>query len=81
METTYPDKMASATSSRSNPFSFRQCEALLRNTMDEAGIGMLIVGTDGELIYVNQALGDMLGRQPDECVGMVRRDGDGRVGI
>lgn len=62
--------MGSVASNRSKTFRFRQCETLLRKTLDEAGIGMLVVGTNGEPIYVNQAFGDMLGRQPDECVGM-----------
>ena len=53
-----------------NVFQFRQSEALLRTVMENAAVGMALVGTDGRLIYANRAYAEMIGRERDECVGL-----------
>ena len=51
-------------------FQFRQSEALLRTVLENAAVGMAIVGTDSRLMYVNRSYADMLGRGRDECAGL-----------
>lgn len=45
-------------------------ETLLRAAFDDAPLGMALVGLDGNLLRVNRALGDMVGRQPASLDGM-----------
>jgi len=50
-------------------FRFQHSEALLRNVMENAAVGMLLIGLDGRVLYANRAFGQMLGYDPAECVG------------
>ena len=50
-------------------FPFRHSEALLRAVMENAAVGMGLIGTSGRLIYVNRAFAEMLGYEPAECIG------------
>ena len=52
-----------------NVFPFRYSEALLRNVMESAAVGMVLIGTTGRLIYANRAFGEMLGYDPSEVIG------------
>src|SRR6218665_2184419 len=42
-------------------FRFDQSGALLRKVMENAAVGMTLIGLDRRLIYVNNAFGEMLG--------------------
>jgi diguanylate cyclase (GGDEF)-like protein/PAS domain S-box-containing protein len=55
-------------------FQFRQSEALLRTVLENAAVGMALIGTDGRLIYTNRAYAEMLGRDRDECIGLGAAD-------
>jgi diguanylate cyclase len=48
---------------------FQQSEALLRNVMENAAVGMVLIGIEGHIIYANRAFTEMLGYEPSECVG------------
>jgi diguanylate cyclase len=50
-------------------FRFQHSEALLRNVMENAAVGMLLIGLEGRVLYANRAFGQMLGYDPAECVG------------
>lgn len=50
--------------------ALRQAQERLRLTLDEAPIGMAVVGPDGHFLQVNRALCDMLGYASGELVGM-----------
>src|SRR3990172_4215656 len=65
---------AKAHQSGAQIYRFRQSEALLHNMMENAAVGMVLVGTDGRLIYANRAYSEMLGYEPDECVGLGTED-------
>ena len=47
----------------------RQSEARFRLTLENAPIGVALVGLDGTLVDVNPAFGAMLGREPEDLVG------------
>jgi len=51
-------------------FRFHQSEALLRNVMENAAVGMLLIGMKGHVLYANRAFGQMLGYDPVDCVGL-----------
>lgn len=53
-----------------NSLPFRHSEALLRNILEYASVGMVLVGTDTKVVYANRAYAEMLGYEPDECVGV-----------
>ena len=55
-------------------FRFRQSDALLRNVMENAAIGMALVGRDGRLVYANQAYAAMFGYATEECIGLAAAD-------
>jgi diguanylate cyclase len=48
---------------------FQQSDALLRNVMENAAVGMVLIGIEGRVIYANRAFAEMLGYDPSECVG------------
>ena len=48
---------------------FQHSEALLRNVMEHAAVGMVLIGVEGRIIYANRAFAEMLGYEPSECVG------------
>src|SRR5215207_2499920 len=50
-------------------FPFRYSEALLRNIMETAAVGMVLIGTSGRVMYANRAFGEMLGYDPSELIG------------
>ncbi|MEJ0012722.1 MAG: PAS domain S-box protein [Bauldia sp.] len=49
---------------------FRHSEALLRNILEYAAVGMVLVGPDAKVVYANRAYAEMLGHAPDECLGL-----------
>src|SRR5579871_3635118 len=51
-------------------FRFRKSAALLRTMMENAAIGMALVGIDGRVIYANRSWSTMFGYEPDACVGL-----------
>jgi diguanylate cyclase (GGDEF)-like protein/PAS domain S-box-containing protein len=51
-------------------FRFHQSEALLRNVMENAAVGMVLIGVEGRVLYANRAFGQILGYDPAECVGL-----------
>jgi PAS domain S-box-containing protein len=51
---------------------FRHSESLLRDVVENAAIGMALIGMNGRLTYVNRAFGEMFGYASDECVGVLR---------
>ena len=51
-------------------FRFHHSEALLRNVMENAAVGMLLIGIEGHVLYANRAFGQMLGYDPINCVGL-----------
>ena len=61
---------AKPSESSAQVFRFRQSEALLRRVMEKAAVGMAIAGTNGQLVYVNDAYAEMFGYDADECVGL-----------
>ncbi|MBL0419047.1 PAS domain S-box protein [Ramlibacter sp. AW1] len=50
--------------------SLRESEERFRLTLDEAPIGMALVGTDGRFLRVNQVLCELLGYTEQELVGL-----------
>lgn len=59
---------------RNNPaqagvFQFEQSDALLRKVMENAATGMALIGADRRLIYMNDALSEMLGHSDQSCLG------------
>jgi diguanylate cyclase (GGDEF)-like protein/PAS domain S-box-containing protein len=65
---------AKATSSSAQIFRFRQSDALLRNVMENAAVGMALVGGGGRLVYANQSYAAMFGYAVEECVGLAVED-------
>ena len=64
--------MAEATQSKhpeAQVFQFHQSEALLRNVMENAAVGMVLIGTGGRVIYANRAFAEILGYDPTDLVG------------
>src|SRR5882724_10064303 len=55
-------------------FPFRYSEALLRNVMENAAVGMVLIGTSGRIMYANRAFGEMLGYNPTELIGFGPED-------
>lgn len=55
-------------------FRFDQGGALLRSVMENAAIGMVLVGVDRRLLYVNTAFCEMLGYQQDEGLSLTLDD-------
>src|SRR5258708_36762166 len=55
-------------------FRFRQSDALLRTVMENAAVGMALVGGSGRLAYANQAYAAMFGYSIDECIGLAAKD-------
>src|SRR5258708_7319326 len=71
---------AKATSSSAQIFRFRQSDALLRNVMENAAVGMALIGSGGRLVYANQSYGAMFGYSVEECIGLTVEnlvDGEG----
>jgi PAS domain S-box-containing protein len=54
--------------------ALRDSEERFRLTIDEAPIGMALVGTDGRALRVNRALSELLGYSLEELTGMSVRD-------
>jgi diguanylate cyclase (GGDEF)-like protein/PAS domain S-box-containing protein len=50
-------------------FQFEQSDALLRKVMENASVGMAVMGLDKRLIYVNGAFAQMLGHDKRESLG------------
>lgn len=50
-------------------FHFDQSDALLRKVMEQAAVGMALIGLDRRLIFVNAAFAEMLGHVPADCTG------------
>lgn len=65
---------AKATPSSAQIFRFRQSDALLRNVMENAAVGMALIGSDGRLVYANQSYAAMFGYAVGECVGLAVED-------
>ena len=57
-------------SSTAELLPFRHSEALLRNILEYAAVGMVLIGPDTNVVYANRAYADMLGYTPEECVGL-----------
>lgn len=55
-------------------FHFRESAALLQNVMENAPVGMALVGIDGRLVHVNCSYSEMFGYTPAECIGMRSAD-------
>ena len=55
---------------RSTPDPFRYSQGLLRNVMEYAAVGMVLVGADSRVAYANRAYAEMLGYTPGECIGL-----------
>jgi diguanylate cyclase (GGDEF)-like protein/PAS domain S-box-containing protein len=54
----------------SDSLPFRHSEALLRNILEYAAVGMVLVNAASKVVYANRAYAEMLGYTPDECVGL-----------
>src|SRR5258705_11065700 len=50
-------------------FPFRYSEVLLRNIMENAAVGMVLICTSRRVMYANRAFGEMLGYDPAELIG------------
>ena len=50
-------------------FAFPHGEALLRNVMESAAVGMVLISLDGRIIYANPAFAALLGYTVADCVG------------
>ena len=61
-----PTELQSSTSE----FRFRKSEALLRNILENAAVGMSLAGTDGRILYANRAFTEMFGYEAAECIGL-----------
>jgi diguanylate cyclase (GGDEF)-like protein/PAS domain S-box-containing protein len=55
-------------------FRFRQSDALLRTVMENAAVGMALIGHGGRLVYANQSYAGMFGYSMDECIGLAVDD-------
>jgi diguanylate cyclase (GGDEF)-like protein/PAS domain S-box-containing protein len=55
-------------------FRFRHSDALLRNVMENAAVGMSLIGGNGRLVYANRAYAAMFGYTLDECIGLTVED-------
>jgi diguanylate cyclase (GGDEF)-like protein/PAS domain S-box-containing protein len=55
-------------------FRFRQSEALLRTVMENAAVGMALIGSSGRLVYANRSYAGMFGYAVDECIGLSAGD-------
>jgi diguanylate cyclase len=53
---------------------FQQSDALLRNVMENAAVGMVLIGIEGRIIYANRSFAEMLGYEQSECVGFDLRN-------
>lgn len=53
---------------------YQHSESLLRDVVENAGVGIALVATDGRMTYVNRAFGEMFGYAPEECIGLRRQD-------
>ena len=53
---------------------FQQSDALLRNVMENAAVGMVLIGIEGRIIYANRSFAEMLGYEQSECVGFALKD-------
>ncbi|MGH6924532.1 MAG: PAS domain S-box protein [Propylenella sp.] len=51
-------------------FHFPQSEELLRTIMENAAVGMALVGMDGRVSYANRVYAEMFGYQLNECIGL-----------
>jgi diguanylate cyclase (GGDEF)-like protein/PAS domain S-box-containing protein len=49
---------------------FPQREHLLHTVMENAAVGMILVGNSGRVTYANRAYAEMFGCPPSECVGL-----------
>ena len=56
--------------SGARPFHFQQSGALLRNVIENAAVATFLVRPTGTVLYANRALGELLGRDRDEVVGL-----------
>jgi PAS domain S-box-containing protein len=56
--------------SASRPFHFRNADALLHNLVENTTVPTFLIGTDGQLIYANQALCDLLGYAPSDIASL-----------
>jgi len=65
---------AAATQRSAQVFRFRHSDALLRNVMENAAVGMALIGGNGRLVYANHAYAAMFGYSVDECVGLAVGD-------
>jgi len=52
------------------PFQFRQSDALLRDVMEHAAVGMVLLDIEGRVLLANRAYAEMLRYTPDECIGL-----------
>jgi diguanylate cyclase len=50
-------------------FRFDQSDALLRKVMENAAVGMAVIGADRRLLYVNNAFTEMVGSDASACLG------------
>ncbi len=55
-------------------FRFDQSGALLRKVMENAAVGLALIGLDGRLIYANDAFGEMLNYNSEECLALDAAD-------
>ncbi len=53
-----------------NALPFRHSEALLRNILEYAAVGMVLVGPDTNVVYANRALRRHAGLHAEECIGL-----------
>lgn len=63
-----------AQSPQNQIFRFEQSGALLRKMMENAAVGMVLIGIDRRLLYANTAFCDMLGYTVDEALALTTRD-------
>jgi diguanylate cyclase (GGDEF)-like protein/PAS domain S-box-containing protein len=62
--------MKTAPSTGAEVFHFEQSGALLRKVMENAAVGMVLIGVDRRLLYVNSAFCEMLGYHRDAALGL-----------
>jgi diguanylate cyclase (GGDEF)-like protein/PAS domain S-box-containing protein len=65
---------ATAKSGSARIFRFRHSDTLLRNVMENAAVGMSLIGSNGRLVYANHAYAAMFGYSLDECIGLAVED-------
>jgi diguanylate cyclase (GGDEF)-like protein/PAS domain S-box-containing protein len=61
---------STASTSGAEILHFPQRENLLRTVMENAAVGMILVGISGRVTYANRAYAEMFGCPPSECVGL-----------